>query len=107
MTKLSKTKEISTKKVESEKKSPIVEKKAEITEEKIIKAIKKAGGEANITPLYNAFDKTGFEKMEPSKLKTKLRDFTKKMALKGKVQCVHKGDTRAWTFVLPKNGKSK
>ena len=65
---------------------PVRKTMPEITDEAIINALKKAGGKAQITPLYEAFDKTGFEDMESSSLKTKLRAHSKKMADAGKIK---------------------
>ena len=83
--------------IEKEEKVESVTKPA-ITEEAIIKAIKKAGGKAEITPLYEAFDKTGFESIRPCDLKTKLRDFSKKMVEDGKIKSTR--EKRSWTFIL-------
>ena len=91
------TEKVTEKKVEEkkvERVSPIIplpvvkpkSTKPVMTEEAILKALKKAGGPAQITPLYTAFDKTGFEKIEPSSLKTKLRTKSKKMVEAGKIK---------------------
>ena len=60
--------------------------KPEITDESILKALKVAGDKAQITPLYDAFDKVGFEKLESSVLKTKLRAKSLKMVEAGKIK---------------------
>ena len=77
---------------------PVQKAKPEITDEAIINALKKAGGKAEITPLYNAFDKTGFEKVEPSSLKTKLRAHSKKMVEAGKIKATR--IKRSFEFAL-------
>ena len=70
-----------------------------IVEEKdFLQALKKAGGEARITPLYEAFDKKLFPEHVPSKLKTAIRVIGKKMAENSKVQAVHVDGKRAFTF---------
>ena len=107
-------KEVEEKKVERVspiKPAPVVKPqlltKPVITDEAILKALKKAGGSAQITPLYDAFDKTGFEKVEPSSLKTKLRTHSKKMVEEGKIQATHVDGKRQFEFVLNNTKSSK
>ena len=106
------TKKVETEKIETQKKVEESKKeekpvqvpvlvpvaKPEITDEAILKALKVAGGRALITPLYDAFDKTGFEKIEPSSLKTKLRTKSKKMVEAGKIKATR--TKRSFEFSL-------
>ena len=69
-----------------------------ITEEAFLEALEKVGGEAKITPLYEAFNKTAYPNVAPAKLKTALRVAGKKLAEKSKVQAVHVNEKRTFTF---------
>ena len=69
-----------------------------ITKKAFLKALELAGGEAKITPLYEAFDRTAYLDVAPATLKTALRAFGKELAEKGKVQAVHVDEKRTYTF---------
>ena len=72
--------------------------KVVITEEAFLEALEKAGGEAKITPLYEAFDKTAYPDVASAKLKTAIRVAGKKLAEEEKVQAVHVDEKRTFTF---------
>lgn len=69
-----------------------------VSEEAVLAALEKAGGEAKITPLYEAFDKTDYEGVEPAKLKTAIRKMALKLAKAEKLQALHVDEKRTFTF---------
>lgn len=71
-----------------------------IEENAFLQALRSAGGSANITPLYNSFNKKPFPNHVPSNLKTALRACGKKLAKEKKVKAVHLQGSRAFTFQL-------
>ena len=99
---MSKTK--TEKKVEPQKPTKLQKPKGLVITEKAfltaLKKLEKDGKTANITPMYEAFDKTGFAGVEPSKLKTVIRARGLKMAKakNPKVQAVHVDGSRSYTF---------
>lgn len=86
--------------VEKVKAKPQKTSKFIINENAFLQALRSAGGSANITPLYNSFNKKPFPNHVPSNLKTALRACGKKLAKEKKVKAVHLQGSRAFTFQL-------
>ncbi len=78
----------------------------EITEKLFLKAMKKVkkGEEICITPLYQAYDKSGdsFKNHTPSKVKTKIRAFGKTLVEKGIIKMVRAKQGNYFVYKLVK-----
>lgn len=69
-----------------------------ISDEAFLDALGTAGGEAKITPLHEAFDKTTYADVPAPRLKTAIRKKGLELAKVGKVQAVHVEGKRVYIF---------
>lgn len=85
------------------KETPVQEKRAKapaltISDEAFLSALGSVEGEAKITPLYKAFDKTVYTDVSAPRLKTAIRKKGLELAKAGKVEAVHVEGKRTYIF---------
>lgn len=92
-----------TENVEEPVMEPVKEKKTKspklvISEEAFMKALNASGGQAEITPLYKNFDKTGMEEIPASRIKTAIRKKGLELVKLEKIFAVRKNEKRSYIF---------
>jgi len=69
-----------------------------VTEQAFLDTLEKLKGEAKLTPLYEAFDKTGYENTGKAQLRKAIYEKGLELAKAGKVEVVHPKPKLSWVF---------